>query len=171
MVKKRLPINNAETRMPEAPSAAPSAAPPKRSLVQKRSFAETISVPTKGTVLCNRYELLEEIGRGAMGVVFKALDKSLDSNVAIKVLPPELASSKKAIANLKQEAKLAMRLRHPSIMGLHNFENSDGCQFLVMELLQGETLEEYLLREEKAPLPVSLDLARYLGEALDYAHF
>ena len=179
MAKKRLFLNNAETQMGDdtydtsaaAPDAGPAAAPRKRSVVAPHAFAATINIPSTGTVLCNRYELLEEIGRGAMGVVFKALDKSLDNNVAIKILPPELANSKKAIANLKQEAKLAMKLRHPSIMGLHNFEDSDVCKFLVMELLQGETLEEYLLREEKAPLPVSLDLARYLGEALDYAHF
>ena len=79
---------------------------------------ETVQFVGPGDVLEDRYKILEELGRGGMGIVFKAFDRSLEMNVAIKVLPPELSGSKRAIRDLKREAKMAMQLNHPGIMAL-----------------------------------------------------
>jgi len=131
---------------------------------------KTMVLPGPGTVLSDRYELIEEIGRGGMGVVFRALDGELDLSVAIKILPPELAHSKRAVTDLKREARLAMRLRHPGIMGLYHFADSEDIKYLVMELLSGRTLEDKLLEEEILEIDDVQVMADELARALDYAH-
>jgi len=132
----------------------------------------TIYIPGTGSVLSERYRLEAELGRGGMGVVYKAFDQELEIPVAIKLLPPEMASSARAIADLKREAVLAMRLRHPGIMALYHFDDSQDVKYLVMELLVGQTLEHRLVASPDGYLPVDevVDLARKLGPAVDYAH-
>ena len=75
-----------------------------------------------GRVLSGRYELVSELGRGGMGQVWKALDKTLNLTVAVKVLPAEIASNPRAKNAMKQEAQLLMRLSHPNICRLYNYE-------------------------------------------------
>ena len=132
----------------------------------------TSFIPTSGTLLSDRYRLDEEIGRGGMGVVYKAFDQELEIPVAIKLLPPELASSKRAINDLKREAVLAMRLRHPGIMALYHFDDSEDVKYLVMELLVGGTIDDRLAEIEEGYLPVDevIEMAQQLAAAVDYAH-
>ena len=132
----------------------------------------TSFMPTSGTILSDRYRLDEEIGRGGMGVVYKAYDQELEIPVAIKLLPPELASSKRAINDLKREAVLAMRLRHPGIMALYHFDDSEDVKYLVMELLVGGTIDDRLAEVEEGYLSVEevIDIAQQLASAVDYAH-
>jgi serine/threonine protein kinase len=128
------------------------------------------SQPAIGDILDNRYELTAHIGRGGMGIVFKAFDRELEMDVAIKVLPLELSGSQRAIQDLKGEAKLAMMLHHPSIVALYHFAHSGPVKYLVMELLSGQSLEEKLQKEEILELSKVVSIANQLAEALDYAH-
>ena len=130
----------------------------------------TVFIPTEGTVLNNRYRLVHEIGRGGMGVVYEAMDEELEQSVAIKLLPPELAGSKRAVKSLKREAVLAMKLRHPGIMALYNFEDSEKAKYLVMELLKGETLDDKLADEDAISTDELIKINEALAQALDYAH-
>jgi len=130
----------------------------------------TVSQPTVGDILDKRYEIKEEQGRGGMGIVYRAFDKELEMEVALKVLPLELASNQKAIQALKTEAKLAMKLNHPSIIGLHHFAHTGPVKYLVMELLSGYTLEEKLNQEEILEPEEVINLVKQLAGALDYAH-
>ena len=118
----------------------------------------------------DRYEIIEELGRGGMGIVYKAYDRELEMNVAIKVLPDELTNSKRAITDLKREAKLAMQLRHPNIAALYHFAHSGETKFLVMELLEGQSLEDRLQEKEVLDLEEVQIIAKQLASALDYAH-
>jgi len=97
------------------------------------------------------YEILEPIGKGGMGEVYRARDTKLDRDVAIKVLPEEFANDEERLARFEREAKLLASLNHPNIATLHGLEECDGQQFLVMELVEGETLAE---RITAGPIPL-----------------
>ena len=166
MADEEKSVHSKETERPEKEATTK---PPRRRLVAEAA-KETVQFVGPGDVLEDRYEILEELGRGGMGIVFKALDRSLEMNVAIKVLPPELCGSKRAIKDLKREAKMAMQLNHPGIMALRHFADSGAVKFLVMELLEGQTLEDKLVEEEILDVPEVCELASQIGEALDFAH-
>jgi Tol biopolymer transport system component len=115
------------------------------------------------------YEILSRIGAGGMGEVFKARDTRLERPVAIKVLPAELAKSGQFRLRFEREAKTISQLNHPHICTLHDVGEDGGTSYLVMELLEGESLAERLAR---GPLPMS-DVFRYgaqIADGLDRAH-
>ena len=119
--------------------------------------------------MLTHYEITSLIGRGGMGEVYLAKDRRLGRDVAIKVLPVEFAQDADRVSRFQREAKLLAILNHPNIASIHGLEESDGTSFLVMELVEGETLAERLKR---GPIPVeeSLRLALQMAEALEAAH-
>jgi serine/threonine-protein kinase len=117
----------------------------------------------------SRYELIAEIGRGGMGVVYRAYEAALDRTIALKVLAPELADQPGFVARLRREAISAARLRHPNIALLYEFGQADDTAFLAMEYVPGPSLRQLL---EAGPMPAARALAilDQIGQALDYAH-
>src|SRR5690349_3372051 len=92
----------------------------------------------------SHYDLVEEIGRGGMGVVYKARDTRLDRFVAIKVLPPEKVSDPDRKRRFTQEAKAASALNHPNIVTIHEIDALDGVDFIVMEYVEGTPLDRMI---------------------------
>ena len=123
---------------------------------------------TSGTKL-GPYQIQSPLGAGGMGEVWKARDTRLERTVAIKVLPPALASSPDVRARFEREAKAISTLQHPHICTLYDIGSQDGIDFLVMEHLEGETLAERLKR---GPLPLdqALKTGIEIADALDKAH-
>ena len=123
---------------------------------------------TPGTKLAV-YEILGTLGRGGMGEVYRALDTKLGREVAIKVLPEAFSKDKDRLARFEREARLLASLNHPGIATLYGLEESDGQQFLVMELVEGETLAARIAR---GPIPIdeALRLFAQIAEALEAAH-
>jgi eukaryotic-like serine/threonine-protein kinase len=123
---------------------------------------------TSGTKL-GPYEIQSPLGAGGMGEVYRARDSRLDRDVAIKVLPERLASDPSLKQRLDREARAVSRLSHPHICTLHDIGHQDGMDFLVMEYLEGETLEQRLGR---GPLPPeqTLRYASQIADALAKAH-
>ena len=115
------------------------------------------------------FEILEPLGAGGMGEVFRARDSTLRRDVAIKVLPADLADDPDLLARLKREARLLAALNHPNIATIHALEEHEGTNFLVIELIEGESLEQVLAR---GPLPVreAMALCKQIAAALDAAH-
>src|SRR6266478_3418371 len=115
------------------------------------------------------YEIIAPLGAGGMGEVYRARDTRLDRDVAIKVLPASLSSDVSLRQRLEREAKAVSRLSHPHICTLHDIGHQDGLDFLVMEYLEGETLEQRLI---KGPLPSeqTLRYAAQIADALAKAH-
>jgi len=115
------------------------------------------------------YRLVEQIGQGAMGVVWKAVDTTLDRDVAIKVLPEAFATDADRLARFEREARLLAALNHPNIAAIHSVHQYEVTRFIAMELVDGEDLQQILRR---GPLPVTeaLDLARQIALALEAAH-
>src|SRR4030095_5932672 len=118
------------------------------------------------------YELLDAIGAGGMGEVYKARDTRLDRLVAIKVVPADLASDPEFRQRFDREAKAISQLNHPHICTLHDVGEDQGIAYLVLEYLEGETLAQRLARANHSALPVSeaVSIAIHVAEALDKAH-
>ncbi len=116
-----------------------------------------------------RYEILGTLGAGGMGEVYRAHDTRLDRTVAIKVLPEHLSSSPEIKQRFEREAKMVSSLSHPHICTLHDVGHHEGVDFLVMELIDGETLAQRL---KQGPLPMEkvLELGMQIADALEEAH-
>ena len=123
---------------------------------------------TSGTKL-GPYEIQSPLGEGGMGEVYRARDTRLDRSVAIKVLASHLSSSPELKQRMEREAKAISALNHPHICRLYDVGSQDGTEYLVMELLEGETLSQRLA---KGPLPISevLRIGLAVAEALEAAH-
>ena len=126
-------------------------------------------MPLEPGQILSHYRLVEQIGEGGMGVVWRAQDTKLDRDVAVKLLPEGFSEDPDRLARFEREAKLLASLNHPNIAAIHGLEDAAGIRFLVLELIPGDTLAE---RVARGPLAVeeALRLGRQIAEALEVAH-
>ncbi len=125
----------------------------------------------EGKLLGNRYEMVEKIGNGGMSTVYKAMDKVLKRNVAVKILRDEFTTDEEFIKRFEAEAQSAARLTHPNIVSIYDVGVEGNLYYIVMELIQGKTLKEIII-EERGPLPWkwSVNVAIQIASALEIAH-
>jgi tetratricopeptide (TPR) repeat protein/predicted Ser/Thr protein kinase len=126
-----------------------------------------------GKLLAGRYRVVHKLGEGGMGMVYLAEDTELgDNEVAVKFIPPMLAGNKRAVKNLKKEARTSMQLSHPNIVRLHDLHTDGHQKFLVMEYIKGKTLEDMLAEKEDDRLTMNdcWPIAEQIAAGLDYAH-
>jgi len=116
------------------------------------------------------YQIIEQIGEGGMATVYKAYQPSMDRNVAIKVLPSQLADSAEFTKRFQQEARIIAKLEHPHILPVFDYGESEGITYLVMRYLDAGTLGEKMQKECPLPLAEIDRLFTQLAEALGYAH-
>lgn len=137
------------------------------------SFTKTLEMPveelTTGTTFAGRYEIIEELGKGGMGVVYKAEDTKLKRTVALKFLPPTFRADPSSKERFVNEAQTASKLDHPNICTIHEIdETDDGQMFIAMAYYEGETLKEKI---QHGPLDLSLvlDIATQIAQGLSKA--
>jgi Tol biopolymer transport system component len=149
------------------------------SFLEKPVLANMSGLPMVGQII-SHYRIIEKLGQGGMGEVYRAHDSKLGRDVAIKVLPAEFAKDADRVARFQREARLLASLNHPNIAAIHGLEEFGGTGFLVLELVEGQTLAEYIAGSagvlagknaaETAAVPGILDLALQIAEALEAAH-
>ena len=132
-----------------------------------KSLPDSMGI-TIGTQL-GTYLVTALLGRGGMGEVWRARDTKLKREVAIKILPDEFSRDPERVARFQREAEVLASLNHPNIAAIYNLEEANGSRFLVLELVEGDTLAE---RIKRGPLPVdeALKIAKGICDALEAAH-
>src|SRR5437867_2311868 len=125
----------------------------------------------RGTLLASgRYEILEILGQGAMGAVYKAKDRELDRLVAIKVIQPELANSRVMLKRFKQELILARQITHKNVVRIFDLGETEGMKFITMEYIDGGDLKSLIIERGILPPAEAVDIVRQICQALDAAH-
>ena len=117
-----------------------------------------------------RYEILQTLGEGAMGAVYKARDREVDRLVAIKVIQPELANSPEMLKRFKQELILARQVTHRNVVRIFDIGEADGMKFITMEFIEGRDLKSTIVNRGKLPTEEAVNIIRQICQALDAAH-
>lgn len=143
---------------------------PEEVLISTKTSETPLKALTKGSLFAGKYKVLEELGRGGMGVVYKAEDTKLKRRIALKFLPPELTRDPDARERFIQEAQAASALDHPNICTIHEIEDTEAGQiYIAMACYEDESLKEKIAR---GPLEVeeATDIAIQIAQGLAKAH-
>src|SRR5712691_4101486 len=157
-----LPISSSQETLNEggAPEAWSVAVTPQTAGVSAGDDLE------KGTVLAGRYEILQLLGRGGMGAVYKARDSELDRIVALKLIRPELARNPEILRRFKQELILARQVTHKNVIRIFDLGQSDGIKFITMDFVEGQDLRVLLVERGKFPAEEASRLMLQICRAL-----
>ncbi len=158
---------------PDEPAAAPASAarPPVEAPADPLASASLPAAPAVDPESCPiyGYEIIEELGKGAMGVVYKARHVFSDRSTALKILPLRLAEKTQYLERFKREAMALMRIEHPHVVRAFDFGGSEEYYYLALEFVEGETLDAVLKREGRLPEPRALEITRQVALGLDPA--
>ena len=114
-------------------------------------ITKTLETPkeelTRGTTFASRYEIIEEIGKGGMGRVYRVKDQKLDEEIALKVLKPEIAANKGMIERFKNELKLARKIAHRSVCKMYDLNEEEDTPYITMEYVSGEDLKSFIRKK------------------------
>jgi len=123
-----------------------------------------------GSQFAERYTIIEQLGEGGMGVVYKAIDRTLDSLVTLKLIQPSLAQNPAFVSRFKREARITRQITHPNVCRVHDIGESENVLFISMEWIEGETLQQLLRQAGMLPEARALEFAARIAEALEAAH-
>jgi serine/threonine protein kinase len=124
----------------------------------------------RGSLFAGRYEIVEEIGRGGMGRVYRAYDRQIKEDVALKLLKPEISFNEKAVERFRNELKFARRIAHPRVCRMYDLGESGLSHFLTMEYVEGEDLKAFVRRSDHLATAKALNIGRQIAEGLGEAH-
>jgi serine/threonine protein kinase len=137
-------------------------------------ITKTLKTPadglTVGTTFATRYEVIEELGKGGMGRVFKALDKEVNEEVAIKLLNPEIVSDETTVERFRNELKLSRKIAHKNICKMYHLATEGQTPYITMEYVKGEDLKSYIRSNRKLSNKDALSIAKQVCEGLIEAH-
>ena len=138
------------------------------------SFTETLEAPKEklntGTTFAGRYQIIEELGRGGMGKVYKAQDMEIKEKIALKLIKPEISSDKKTIERFQNELKLARKISHRNVCRMYDLGKSEGDYFITMEYVHGEDLKGMIRMMGQLSAGKAISIAKQVCEGLSEAH-
>ncbi len=137
------------------------------------SFTKTLEIPvsglTRGTLFADRYEIIEELGKGGMGNVYRVEDTRTKEEIALKLIKPEIASDKKTIERFRNELTTARKIRHKNVCGMYDLGEYNGTHYITMEYMRGEDLKS-LVRRVTFDIGTAIKIAKQVFEGLSEAH-
>jgi serine/threonine-protein kinase len=125
---------------------------------------------TTGSIFAGRYQIIEEIGKGGMGKVYKAQDKKINETVALKLIKPEIASDKKTIERFGNEMKFARKVAHRNVCRMYDLGEEKGSHFITMEYVPGEDLKGMIRMMGQLGAGKAISIAKQVCEGLEEAH-
>ncbi len=138
------------------------------------SLTKTLETPaeelTRGTLFAERYEIIEELGSGGMGKVYRVEDKKIGEEIALKLIRPEISADKKTIERFSNELKTARKIRHKNICGMYDLGEEKGTHYITMEYVSGEDLKRFIRRVVQLPSGKTISIAIQICEGLEEAH-
>jgi Tol biopolymer transport system component/tRNA A-37 threonylcarbamoyl transferase component Bud32 len=138
------------------------------------SLTETLETPkeelTTGSTFAGRYQIIEELGKGGMGKVYKAMDTKIKEKVAIKLLRHEISSDKKNVERFSNELKFARKIRHEGVCQMYDLNEVEGTHFITMEYVSGEDLKSLIRRVNQLTVGTAIKIANQVCEGLAEAH-
>jgi serine/threonine protein kinase/tetratricopeptide (TPR) repeat protein len=138
------------------------------------SITKTIETPreelTTGSTFAGRYQIIEELGKGGMGKVYKAIDTKIDEKIAIKLIKPEIASDKKTIERFGNELKLARKITHKNVGKMFDINEEQGTHYITMEYVSGQDLKSFIRQSGQLAIGTSISIAKQICEGLSEAH-
>ncbi|MBD3413929.1 MAG: protein kinase [Candidatus Aminicenantes bacterium] len=141
---------------------------------QEGEFTETLETPrqelTTGVTFANRYQIIEELGKGGMGRVYKALDRETQEKIALKLIKPEIASDQKTVARFRNELTSARKISHPHVCRMYDLGKEKGSYFITMEYVPGEDLRSFIRRAAPLSTARTISIAKQVCEGLMEAH-
>ena len=142
--------------------------------LEEISPTKTLETPAKGlttgTTFASRYDVIEELGKGGMGRVYKALDKEINEEVAIKLLKPEIASDETTVERFRNELKFARKISHKNVCRMYHIAKEEGTPYITMEYVPGEDLKSLVRRKGKLANEEAISIAKQVCEGLVEAH-
>lgn len=141
-----------------------------RSWEAGKSPGASFSLLEIGSLLGNRYEILELLGEGGMGAVYKAADREVDRIVALKVIRPEMASNPEILARFKQELLLSSQVTHRNVIRIYDLGDAQGMKFITMEYIEGENLHQIVKERGKLEVGEAVDIIEQVASGLAAAH-
>jgi len=151
------------------PRPARSAGPKGRDSVT-RTFQIAGDALTRGIVFAGRYEIIEELGAGGMGCVYRAFDRKIGEEVALKLLKEAIAADPRIVERFRNELKTARKIRHANVCGMFDLGEEGDTLFISMEYVRGEDLKSLLKRTEKLTVGKAVSVGRQVAEGLAEAH-
>ena len=133
-------------------------------------MSDTVADKYIGTLLDDRYQIIEKIGEGGMAVVYKAMCNRLNRLVAVKIMRDEFAADEDFKRRFSSESQAVAMLSHPNIVSVYDVSHSDKTEYIVMELLDGITMKQYLERKGAVGWRETLHFAKQIAKALSHAH-
>ncbi|UCE40380.1 MAG: protein kinase [Candidatus Aminicenantes bacterium] len=138
------------------------------------SFTKTLETPieglTRGTIFAGRYEVIEELGTGGMGKVYRVHDKKIEEEIAIKFLRPDISSDKKTIERFKNEIRIARKIGHRNVCRMYDLNEENGTSYITMEYVPGEDLKSFIRRAKRLDAGTAISIAMQMCEGLTEAH-
>jgi len=135
---------------------------------------ETLETPTeeltRGSTFANRYEIIEELGKGGMGKVYRVEDKKIKEEVALKLIKPEIASDKKTIERFSNELKMARKISHRNVGRMYHLSEHESTHYITMEYVPGEDLKSFIRRSRKLDIGTAISITKQVSEGLSEAH-
>ena len=145
-------------------------------LKETPQFSKTMTMTTpvpelqRGKLFAGRYEVIEELGRGGMGSVYRVEDKKVNEEIALKLINPEIARDERIIERFSHELKVARQISHRNVCRMYDLGEAEGSHFITMEYVQGEDLRSLLKRIGRLPEDKALSIARQVADGLAEAH-